>query len=295
MSEFNECPNLEIVRKQLKQYIINQPPVPDCEINYELGYMYDPLYEIKDWYCNHYDIGDKYYCKWLNNTKITPKNERLGFNIFWRGYIHDPWNVEKNVDIQGNPLIRPGCSLQLLRMFYDYKECCKKKDWKTFVDKHIKRLNFFIHSRPINNTEIRDKINDDILMKRIRNYFQLDVMSELLWRSRRKIFRRKTVVDETITCNYKFDIFNGFKFTIYKTTDEFCDDYCYGIYTDPMCPFRYEIDVVREQNTNRFRNIYENHTVNAQFCFELYIWILRQYSTKIGLLNTQNNSRLFKF
>ena len=290
MSEFNDCPNLETVRKQLKQYIINQPPVPDCEINYELGYMYDPLHEIKDWYCNHYNIGtDKY--QGIGDYMYAPSTDnQINFNIYCRGYIHDPWNVDKYFDERGKPLVQPGCPIQLLYMFADYKKCCKNKDWKTFVDKYIKRLDFFIQFRSIKNTEIRDKIDDEILMKQIRNYYQLDVMTELLGKP-----RRKTIIDKTITCNYKFDIFNGFRFTIYKTTNEYSNDYCYGIYADPMEPFRYEIDVVREQNTNRFRNIYENRPIDSQFCFELYIWILRQYNGKMGLRETPNDSDLSKF
>lgn len=295
MSECNNCPNLEIVRKQLKQYIINQPPVPDCEINYELGYMYDPLYEIKDWYCEHYNIGDENYAKWVGNTKNLPKSEQLGFNIFCRGYIYDPWNIEKNVDIEGKPLIRPGCCLKVLRMFYDYRECCKNKDWKTFVDSYIKWTDRYFQRYPVTNTTIRDKIDDEILTKRIRNYYQLDVMDELLWGTIRKIFKRKTIEDEVITCNYKFDIYNGFKFTIYKRIDKFDDGYCYGIYADPMELYRYERDVVKEQNTNRFRSIYENHPIDAELCFELYIWILRQYDSKMGLSNTLNGMGLSKF
>ena len=291
MSECNNCPNLEIVRKQLKQYIINQPPVPDCEINYELGYMYDPLYEIKDWYCNQYDIGNKYYYfRLLNNVENMVDNDCIDFNIFCRGYIHDPWNVNKYIDLRGKPLIRPGCSLRNLRMFYDYKECCLNKDWKSFVDKYKNRLDFYIRLRPIKNIENSIKIDDDILTKQIRNYYQLDVMHELLQRPRRKIIK-----DETITCNCGFNIYNGFSFNIYKSIDGSSYDYCYGICADPMRPFNYEIDVVRDQTVNRFRNIYENQPIDAKYCFELYICLLRQDNSKIGLSDIPDGFRLSKF
>lgn len=302
MSEYNNCPNLEIVRKQLKQYIINQPPVPDCEINYELGYMYDPLYEIKDWYCEHYNIGTDKYTGIFKYIGFLPKNNRLTFNIYCRGYIHDPWNVDKNIDVRGEPLVRPGCSIHNLRMFRDYRECCKNKDWKTFVDKYIKWADRYFQCHPVITTIIRDKIDDDILTKQIRNYYQLDVMNEMRWKTIRRItFRsiktskRKQIIDETIICNYKFDIYNGFKFNIYKKTDEFSNDFCYGIYADPMYPFRYEKDVVREQTDIRFKNIYENHPIDAQFCFELYIWILRVYNDKMSLTNTPDDWDLSKF
>ena len=252
--------------------------------------MYDPLYEIKDWYCNHYDIGIDNNCEVFDCMFVLPKSYRLLFNIHCRGYIHDPWNVDKYIDIRGEPLIRPGCSLHNLRMFRDYRECCKNKDWKTFVDKYIKLLENPVQFQPIKNTEVRDKIDDEILMKQIRNYYQLDVMTELLGKP-----RRKTIIDKTITCDYKFDIFNGFRFYTFKTTDGFDDDYCYGISGDPMFPFRYERDVVREQNTNRFRSIYENQPIDAELCFELYIWILRRYDTKIGLSDVPNDFYLSKF
>lgn len=291
MSEFNDCPNLEIVRKQLKQYIINQPPVPDCEINYELGYMYDPLYEIKDWYCNYYDIGDKYYYTELHNhMHDIQMNSRLSFNVYCRGYVYDPWNVEKNVDIRGKPIIRPGCTLKELRMFYDYKECCRNKDWKTFADKYTKRVDYYFQIHSTKTITNIDRIDEDILTKQIQNYYQLDVMTELL-----KKPRRKTIIDETITCNCNFGKFSGFRFNTFKITNEFDSDYCYGIYGDPMYPFRYEFDVVRDQIDVRFKNIFENHPIDAEFCFELYIWLLRHSSTKIGLSDVPNDSYLSKF
>ena len=290
MAECNNCPNLEIVRKQLKQYIINQPPVPDCEINYELGYMYDPLYEIKDWYCNQYNIGTDKYTGVFKYMGVLPKNNRLTFNIYCRGYIHDPWDLDKNIDVRGEPLVRPGCSLHNLKMFADYKKCCKNKDWKTFTDKYIKWADSYFQIYSTKTTPNMDKIDDEILIKQIRNYYQLDVMTELL-----KNPRRKTIIDETITCNYSFSKYNGFVFNTYKITDGFKEHYCYGIYADPLRPFKYEISVAKDQHDILFKNIFENHSINAEFCFELYIWLLRRSVTKIGISDVPSDSDLSLF
>ena len=98
-----------------------------------------------------------------------------------------------------------------------------------------------------------------------------------------------------LTCNYSFSKYNGFVFNTYKITDGFKEHYCYGIYADPLRPFKYEISVAKDQHDIRFKNIFENHSINAEFCFELYIWLLRRSVTKIGISDVPSDSDLSLF
>jgi hypothetical protein len=43
----SQCPNLDLVRKHIKAFRMDMKPLPDCEINWNLGYVYDPEFRSK--------------------------------------------------------------------------------------------------------------------------------------------------------------------------------------------------------------------------------------------------------
>lgn len=130
------CPNLDIVRNHIKAFrfvydengsnVGVQPMLPDCEINYDLGYVYDPQFRSKYWIVKfgHYKKGDVLSPGTKYDPKLYPrmgeKFRRIDFGsvhrpneyrtnkqqflLECRGYCERPWKFE---EVASKPLPPP--------------------------------------------------------------------------------------------------------------------------------------------------------------------------------------------
>jgi hypothetical protein len=281
----DQCPNLDVVRKQLKQYVLDQPALPDCEINYDLGYVYDPLFKIKDWYCDEYNLDDRRTVVRLSKSNGIANPQRA-FSACCRGYIEDPWNTRKYLDEQGNPVVSPGCSIMELKVFNDYRKACKTKDWQGFIASQARVIKKNIMSLDTSSQYKFEKLDEELINLQLKNYYQIDVMKEL---------RRDMgwVYEKDRTVEYHCDVgkFKGFEFYTFKKTDVRQPEYCYGPWGCPDNITRYEINIIREMENYKFWSTFGTRSIDAQTCFELYVWTIRHSTTKWTMHKFSGNKR----
>ena len=133
----DQCPNLDVVRKHLKQYVLDQPALPDCEINYDLGYVYDPLFKIKDWYCDEHNLDDRRTVLRLSKSGGIANPQRA-FAACCRGYIEDHWNTRKYLDEQGMiKAITIRTNMVHIRRFLNF---CASRDYMEKVEVTIPKV-----------------------------------------------------------------------------------------------------------------------------------------------------------
>lgn len=281
----DQCPNLDVVRKHLKQYVLDQPALPDCEINYNLGYVYDPLFKIKDWYCDEYNLDDRRTVLRLSKSGgIT--NPQRAFAACCRGYIEDPWNTRKYLDEQGNPVVSPGCSIMELKVFNDYRKACKTEDWQGFIASQARVIKKNITSLNTSSQYVYEKLDEELINLQLKNYFQIDVMKELRGDIGR-VYEKDRIVE------YHCDVgsFKGFEFYTFKKTAVKDPEYCYGPWGCPDNVLRYEINIIREMENYKFWSTFGTRSIDSQTCFELYVWTIRHSTTKWTMHKFSGNKR----
>ena len=312
-----QCPNLALVRRYINAKARDQAALPDCEINYELGFVYDPKFMVREWHTRNVDkvVYNSRRSERLENRRrrnIT-KQEYL-LSCF--GYNWQPWNCRMDSYYDDDT------SGVLKEEFEVYKKCCEQKDWYGYIQHNIKYIENSVAAYVGKTCEFEFPDNwDEILTGQLRNYYKIDVMNELVWRTRNLklwLYRRK-FTEEPAT-EFRCEIgkhFRGFTYktfsaknvTKFKAEDlwnadgstvlrlygttvlhgygrknrkwlmTFFNDamLCYDINHLPQRVLRFENSIVKELEKHKFWNEFVTKEVSAQLCFELYTNFVRTF------------------
>lgn len=265
----DQCPNLALVRKYLGNFIVGQEPVPDCEINYELGYVYDPLYKAKDWLCSNYNMGDEWLINKLSNfTGELPIGTRRF--LFWSQKAIDPWNSDKYTTSTGDCANFIGWNYEELLLYNQYKDACVNKDWASFIVAQSNTIEAGLEEYGVKPEVMEyEPIPEELLNLQLRDYFKYDVL-ESIGANPGRGYEIKDVY------KYNCDVgdFKGFEFYTFKRAEQRGFDSCFE-YGNPEITFQYEKSIIKRVEAYNFWSAFGTREVNAKTCFDLYNWICR--------------------
>jgi hypothetical protein len=326
-----QCPNLALVRRFINTKARDQDALPDCEINYELGFVYDPKFMVREWHRRNVDkvVYDSRGSEQLVNRRrrnIT-KQEYL-LSCF--GYNWQPWNCRMDSYYDDDT------SGVLKKEFEVYKQCCEKKDWFGYIQHNIKYIENSVARYVGKPCEFEFPSNwDEILTGQLRNYYKIDVMNELVWKTKNLklwLYRRKFTEEPATEFHCELGkYFRGFSYKtfsaknvskfkaedlwnadgstvlrLYGTTVlhgygkknrawlmTFFNDamLCYDINHLPQRVLRFESSVVKELEQHKFWNEFVTRDVSAQLCFELYTNFVRTFTDHSVMLYGNTNSK----
>lgn len=195
----SQCPNLELVRKHIRAFRLDMPMLPDCEINYDLGFVYDPEFRAKYWLyktgkCSNGEeyVPSEYRKPWnaeINtrpNCMVWDKYSHNGYTCLadflleCRGYNEAPWKYKRGKDDNEN--------VHYIEDFLLFMDCCKNKDWKPYFKQHLANIK---EQAKIAQTKKRatdrasfvpDPDTEEKLRDYMKNYFQVQVLNQLVWK-----------------------------------------------------------------------------------------------------------------
>lgn len=199
----SQCPNLELVRKHIRAFRLDMPMLPDCEINYDLGFVYDPEFRAKYWLyktgkCSNGEeyVPSEYRKPWNAEILSRPNSmvwDKYGvdgyknladFLLECRGYNEAPWKYKR----VGSKYTRSGTSnVHYIEDFLLFMDCCKNKDWKPYFKQHLANIK---EQAKIAQTKKRatdrasfvpDPDTEEKLRDYMKNYFQVQVLNQLVW------------------------------------------------------------------------------------------------------------------
>lgn len=194
----SQCPNLELVRKHIRAFRLDMPMLPDCEINYDLGFVYDPEFRAKYWLyktgkCSNGEeyVPSEYRKPWnaeINtrpNCMVWDKYSHNGYTCLadflleCRGYNEAPWKYKRSKDDNEN--------VHYIEDFLLFMDCCKNKDWKPYFKQHLANIK---EQAKLAQTKKRatdrasfvpDPNTEEKLRDYMKNYFQVQVLNQLVW------------------------------------------------------------------------------------------------------------------
>ena len=210
-----QCPNLALVRRYINTKARDQAPLPDCEINYELGFVYDPKFMVREWHRRNVD--NVVYKKTREINELENRRRRnitkQEYLLSCFGYNWQPWkwrmDTYRDDDSSG----------MLKKEFEIYKRCCEQKDWYAYIHYNIKYIENNVATYVGKSCDFEFPDNwEEIITGQLRNYYKIDVMNELVWRTRNLklwLYRRK-FTEEPAT-EFRCEIGKHFRGFTYKT------------------------------------------------------------------------------
>lgn len=207
----SQCPNLALVRKHIKAFRMDMKPLPDCEINWNLGYVYDPEFRSKYWYykqgCTDKDEEGNMFSNPISRSKARLPQKPRGYiaELEFRGYREFPWKTackqfdeclgiqcyrydenrsRKSINEKENT--GKWClEVHNYCQWYNLMMCCKNKNWMPFIKQN---LTYIKEQSPKINKESQlyegfEMIGDweKIMTDHMKCYYKVMVMRELRW------------------------------------------------------------------------------------------------------------------
>lgn len=215
----SKCADLDLVRRaiNLKTFDFKLDEM-DYKINYDLGFVYDPLFRVREWHTQELSkkvhsvtYPDQKQDHFIHKRELNPVLD--DWLVACRGYNDKPWYkpMECRYDNDFNGWFK--------QHYLFYKQCCLRQDWQGFVTHHLTYIQSNLKKYLGQNVDFEVPSNwFDIITGHLKNYFKIDVMGELLWRRKNlKLYRHfRTYTEEEPT---KFECcigkFKGFQYKTY--------------------------------------------------------------------------------